>query len=171
MVLTKYFSLFGLSVYLSKNIFTFKCGFLNGSKTLIYIWKLHFSKHLEYAKILKYSVPQSQSLQGPLRDTKTSKFFSHSFSQCNLEKLIRSLICFCCMVWWGLSLYIETKLHSTCFHLMLSLLQRSGTTLPVSFSAYLKKNICLVISYWLTKFHFLVSFTWDIGQYVHGNCL
>ena len=31
---------------------------------------------------------------GPLRDTKTSKFFSHSFSRCNSEKLIRALRCF-----------------------------------------------------------------------------
>ena len=28
---------------------------------------------------------------GPLRNTKTSKFFSHNFSQCNSEKLIRTL--------------------------------------------------------------------------------
>ena len=28
---------------------------------------------------------------GPLRDTKTSNFFSQSFSRCNSEKLIRTL--------------------------------------------------------------------------------
>ena len=33
----------------------------------------------------------SPSHCGPLRDTKTSKFLSHSFSRCNYEKLIRTL--------------------------------------------------------------------------------
>ena len=50
---------------------------------------------------------------------------------------------------------------------------RSGTSLPVSFSAwFLKKIIFLVISYYLTKFHCLVAFTlWDIGQYVYCSHL
>ena len=34
MVLTKSFSLFGLSISLSKNIFIFNCGCLNGSNNL-----------------------------------------------------------------------------------------------------------------------------------------
>ena len=50
--------------------------------------------------------------------------------------------------------------------------KRCGTSLPASFSAqFLKKNISLVISYGLTKFHCLVVFTlWNIGQYVYCNC-
>ena len=45
MVLTKYFSLFGLSVSLSKNIFIFKCGCLSGSNNL--------NLHLEIAFFFK----------------------------------------------------------------------------------------------------------------------
>ena len=45
MVLIKYFSLFGLSVSLSKNIFIFKCGCLSGSNNL--------NLHLEIAFFLK----------------------------------------------------------------------------------------------------------------------
>ena len=49
----------------------------------------------------------------------------------------------------------------------------SGTNLPALFSAWcLKKNIFLVIFYYLTKFHCLVALnSWDIGQYVYCNCL
>ena len=51
--------------------------------------------------------------------------------------------------------------------------KRSGTSLSASFSAwFLKKNISVVILYYLTKFQCLVVFTsWDIGQYVYCNCL
>ena len=31
-----------------------------------------------------------------------------------------SITCFCCMACWGLSKYAETKLQTTCFHLILS---------------------------------------------------
>ena len=43
--------------------------------------------------------------------------------------------------------------------------KRSVTSFPNSFSAwFLKKNISLVIFYYLSKFYFLVAFTsWDIG--------
>ena len=49
----------------------------------------------------------------------------------------------------------------------------SGTSLPTSFSEwFLKKNISIVIFYYLTNFHCLVSFTlWGIRQYVCCNCL
>ena len=51
--------------------------------------------------------------------------------------------------------------------------KRSENSLPVSFSAwFLKKNISVVIFYYLTKFQCLVAFTsWDIGQIVYCNCL
>ena len=51
--------------------------------------------------------------------------------------------------------------------------KRSRSVLPPSHSAcFLKKNICLVIFYYLTKFHCLVALTsWDIGQYVYCDCL
>ena len=52
--------------------------------------------------------------------------------------------------------------------------KRSGTNLPVSFSAqFLKKNISQeVVFYKQTKFRCLVAFTsWDIGQYVYCNRL
>ena len=47
--------------------------------------------------------------------------------------------------------------------------KRSRTCLPASFSAwFLKRNISLVIIYYLSKFHCQVAFTsWDIGQYVY----
>ena len=44
MVLTKYFSLFGLSVSVSKNIFTFNCGFLNDSNNLFTFGNCIFKK-------------------------------------------------------------------------------------------------------------------------------
>ena len=49
--------------------------------------------------------------------------------------------------------------------------KRHGTSLLASFSAwFLKKNI--VIFHYLTIFQWLVAFTsWDIGRYVHCNCL
>ena len=49
----------------------------------------------------------------------------------------------------------------------------SGTSLPASFSAwFLKKNISLVIFYYLNKFCCLVAFTsWDTGQCAYYNCL
>ena len=51
--------------------------------------------------------------------------------------------------------------------------KRTGTSLPNSISAwYLKKNIYLVIFFYLTKFQCLVAFTsWDIGWYVYCNSL
>ena len=51
--------------------------------------------------------------------------------------------------------------------------QRSGISTPASFSAlFSKKNIYLVIFYYLTKFHFLVTFTSrGIWKYVYCNCL
>ena len=54
MVLTKYFSLFGLSVSLSKNIFIFNCGCLSGSNNLnLHLEIAFFLKNLEHAKISK----------------------------------------------------------------------------------------------------------------------
>ena len=51
--------------------------------------------------------------------------------------------------------------------------KRSGTSLPVSFSAWFyKKYISIVIFYYLTRFQCLVAFTsWDIGHYAHCNSL
>ena len=78
-------------------------------------------------------------------------------------------VCFHCMIGWGLSECIETKLQTTCFYLTafspLFFKKRSGTSLSVSFSAWLlKKSVSIVIFYYLTKFHFLIAFTsWDIG--------
>ena len=50
--------------------------------------------------------------------------------------------------------------------------KRSGPFLDDSFPAsFLNKNIFLIVSQKLTKFHRLVAFTsWDIAQYVHRNC-
>ena len=85
-------------------------------------------------------------------------------------------LAFYCMPSWGLSKYIETKLHTTCFHLIWTFLKNkksSGTSLSASFSAWsLKENVSLVIFYYLTEFNCLVVFTsWDIGQYIYCICL
>ena len=74
---------------------------------------------------------------------------------------------------------IEIKWNQAGHHLHLPYIKlspkkiRSGTSLLNSFSAsFWKKNISLVISYQLTKFHCLVAFNWwDIKQYVYCNCL
>ena len=72
-------------------------------------------------------------------------------------------------------IYWNYKLQTTCFYLTQSFFikqKRSGTNLPASFSAwFLKKNIYLVIFYYLTKFCWMVAITsWDIGQYMYCNC-
>ena len=59
MILTKYFSLFGLSISPSKNIFIFKCGSLNDSNNLNLYLQITFLKNLELAEISKYSVLQA----------------------------------------------------------------------------------------------------------------
>ena len=85
-------------------------------------------------------------------------------------------VCFYFMPTWRLLKYVETKLQTTFFYLIHSLLKnkkRSGTTFSSSFSAwFLKTNISLVIFCYLTKFYCLVAFaSWDIGQYVYCICL
>ena len=61
----------------------------------------------------------------------------------------------------------------TSYQAFLKSKERSGTSFSASFSAwFLKKNISVVIFYYLTKFQCLVAFTfWDIGKYVYSNCL
>ena len=82
-------------------------------------------------------------------------------------------VCFYRMPSWGLLKYIETKLQTTCFYLTHTHTHKKKKSLPPSFSEwFLKKNISLVIFYYLTKFHCLAAFTsWDIGQYMYYNCL
>ena len=87
------------------------------------------------------------------------------------------IFCFNCLPSWGLSKMIKTKLQPICSYLKQSFFvfykKWSGTSLLASFSTwFLKKNISVVIFYYLTKFQCLVAFTsWDIGQYVYSNCL
>ena len=83
---------------------------------------------------------------------------------------------FYCIPSWGLSKYIETKLQTTYFCSYKAFLKnkkRSGTSISDSILAwFLKKNIYLVLFYWLIKFNCLVAFTpWDIGKYMYCNCL
>ena len=78
---------------------------------------------------------------------------------------------------WGLSQHIETiscgPLGLILYKTFLKNKKRSGTSLPVSFSKWiLKKNVSLVMLYYLTKFHCLVAFTsLDFGHNVYCNCL
>ena len=86
------------------------------------------------------------------------------------------IFCFYCLTSWGSSKKIETKLQTTCIYLKKAFLKnkkRSTTSLPASFSAwFLKKNISLVIFFYLAEIQCLVAFTLrDIGQYVYCNSL
>ena len=82
-----------------------------------------------------------------------------------------------CMPSWGRYLAIlkpsSRPLAFTTYEAFLKNKKRSGTSMTASFSAWLlKKNISLIVFYYLTKFHYLAAFTsWDIGQYVYGDCL
>ena len=72
--------------------------------------------------------------------------------------------------------HVKIKLQITCIYLIQSFFKNkrcSKTSLPASFSAwFLRKNISLVLFFYLTKFQYLVAFTsWDIGQYVYCNSL
>ena len=61
----------------------------------------------------------------------------------------------------------------TSFEAFLKNKKRTGTSLPGSFSRWFsKKNVSLVIFYYLTKLQCLIAFTSiDIGQYVYRDCL
>ena len=94
----------------------------------------------------------------------------------SLDQLSKVYICFYCMLSWGPWKYNEPepqKLLKLLPHAILINKKRSGTSLPASFSArFFKKNISLVIFYYLTKSHCLVVFTsWDIGQFVYYSYL
>ena len=67
-----------------------QCGCLSGPNYLNLHWKLHFSENLQDAKF-KHILSLRPNHCCPSRDTKTSKFFSHSFSRYNYEKLIQTL--------------------------------------------------------------------------------
>ena len=60
------------------------------------------------------------------------------------------IVCFYCMVSWGLSTYIEIKLQSTCFHLILSFLKiKRGlelVTLPHFQHNFQRKTFLLLFS-------------------------
>ena len=90
-------------------------------------------------------------------------------------------VCFYCIPNWGLSKYIETKLQTTCFYLILSIFKKWKIKRGLKLVSlrhflhnfwgkiFLKKKFFF---YQLTKFHFLVVFTsWDIRQYVYYKCL
>ena len=84
------------------------------------------------------------------------------------------------MLYSLLSLYIQlevcqNKLPTTCFYLILSSFKKQKGLGLVSLHHFLhdlwKKN-SYIISYKLSKFHFLILFTsWDMGQYVYCGYL
>ena len=75
-----------------------------------------------------------------------------------------SMVCLYCMPSSGLWKCIETKAF-------LKKKKRSGTSFPVSFSAwFLKKNISFIMCYCLTKYCLVVFTLWDNGKYVYCNC-
>ena len=59
--------------------------------------------------------------------------------------------CFYCMPSWGLSKYIQTKLQTTCSYLIYSFFknkERSGISLPASFTVWFLNNFFLAIFYY-----------------------
>ena len=66
-----------------------------------------------------------------------------------INSLKSHTVCFYYMPGWGLSIYIKTKLQTTCLYLIYSFCKkkrRSGTSFPVSFSAwFFKKGISLIL--------------------------
>ena len=78
MVLTKCFSLFGLSISLLKNIFIFKCGCLSGSNKLNLHLEIVFFKKIYSMQTFQNIISLSLNHCGPLYDTKTSKVFFHN---------------------------------------------------------------------------------------------
>ena len=101
-------------------------------------------------------------------------FLNKSWRKCAGETIPRPLVqqprvlynLFYCMPKLRLSQYIKTKLQTT-LKLFWKIKRGLETSLPASFSAwFLKKNIPIVMFYYLTNFHCLLAFTsWDIGQY------
>ena len=109
------------------------------------------------------------------------KYQNWAYLRINILKFY--LFCLYCLESRALSKLIETKLQTTCIYLIKKTKKKnkkrsgnkkkSGTSLPAPFSAwFLKKNISLVIFFYLTIFQCLVAFTsWDIGKYVYCNSL
>ena len=89
MDLSKYFSIFGLGVSLSKNIFIFKCGCLSGSNNLNLHLEIAFSEKSRTWK--NFKIFCASVLTIVLYVTLKQVFSSHSFSRCNSETLIRTL--------------------------------------------------------------------------------
>ena len=85
-------------------------------------------------------------------------------------------VCFDCMLSWGLSKYIETKLQTTCFYLVKKLSffffkkkRVWNSSLPNSlFSVWSLKNNISFIFYYLTKFHCVVYLSF-VRQLAMGN--
>ena len=82
---------------------------------------------------------------------------------------------FNCLPSWGLSKVIETADHLLLPHIKLFKKTKRGlelVSLLHFLEWFLKKNISVVMFYYLTKFNCQVAFTpWDIGQFVYCNCL
>ena len=91
MILTKNFSLFGLSFSCSKNIFILKCGCFSGSN-LVYIASSIFRK-IYSMRNFKKLCPLGLSIVAlyVALKTKTTEFFSDSFSRYHSENLIQTL--------------------------------------------------------------------------------
>ena len=103
---------------------------------------------------------------------------NHNGAYLRINSLRFSTVYLYCMLSWGRYQKIlklsSRPLAFTAYIAFLKNKKRSGTSLPASFSAwFLRKSISLITFYYLLyKFFYIVAFTsWDIAQYVHGNCL
>ena len=64
-------------------------------------------------------------------------------------------------------LVLKSGFHLSKFFIICSICHESKASVW-----FFNKNVSHVIFYYLTKFHCWIAFTsWDIGQYVHCNCL
>ena len=122
------------------------------------------------------------------RNMRNIFFFEKSYTNCDGETIPRafskksklsisldqhSKVSYSLFLWYNKLRTIETYWnkaadHAFTWYKAFLINKRSGTSLPVWFSAwFLKKNISLVMFYYLAKFHSLFAFALgDIEQYV-----
>ena len=110
-----------------------------------------------------------------------AKLFPDSFLKKNknwtylwINSLKSYTVCFYYMPGWGLSIYIKTKLQTTCLYLIYSFCKkkrRSGTSFPASFSVwFFKKNISLILFInwpnaivWLSLLYEILGIIWIVN--------
>ena len=70
----------------------------------------------------------------------------------------------------GLSKYVQTKLQTTCFYLILSFFKKTKRGLELVFLSYFLHEFWRIYSINWPGFIVWFSLLWDIGQYLYRNC-